>query len=312
MNYLGLDVGATQCRHEWWPEGSAPGGDHPPVPAVAANPADAATALASALLTAARDGGPAAAVCAVAGVGDRATGERMASALRAHGVVFPVAVVGDVLAAAAAGLRGGPGLLIWSGTGSFAVARGRDGSLVRTGGRGAWFGDEGSAFDLVRRAIVAVLQAVDGIGPSTALTSLLTEAFGAPAPARLGAVAQRLTPREIAAKLPVVLRAYTEEDEVAARVFGEGVFALHRLADAALRRVGLDWRGLHIALGGGALTHGAGVRDFLTQLVTVECGEHPQVEVLPPRAAAHAAAWLAHGWHTRQTPQHDWVERVAL
>src|SRR5688572_29463145 len=71
---------------------------------------------------------PAAAVCALAGAGDPNVAGAIAAGLRAGGITFPVAIAGDVLAAAAAGLADGPGVLLWSGTGSFAIARGRDGA----------------------------------------------------------------------------------------------------------------------------------------------------------------------------------------
>src|SRR5204862_5893414 len=113
---------------------------------------------------------PAAAVCALAGAGDPNVAGSIAAGLRAEGITFPIAVVGDVVAAAAAGLAGGPGVLLWAGTGSFAIARAHDGALHRAGGRGHLLGDQGSGYDIVRRAAAAVLLAVDDLGPPTALT----------------------------------------------------------------------------------------------------------------------------------------------
>ena len=310
MSFLGLDVGGSQCRFEWWPSGVLPGGDGTSVQPAVHGLEATADGLARVLLRAAQQASPTAAVCAMAGVGDAATSSALVAALRARGVTFPTAVVGDVLAAAAAGLATGPGVLLWAGTGSFAIARSTDGALHRTGGRGYLLGDQGSGYDLVRRAAAAVLLAVDELGPPTALTPALVAAFAAPAPQRLGAVLQRLSPGEVAARLPVVLEVAAAGDPVANDVLAEGVDALTMLATAAVRKAGLDWRGLPVAVGGGVCSGALGVVDLLRERLRALGAEPPRA--IAPRAAAHAAAWLAHGWHLRQEPQYAWVHRVAL
>jgi glucosamine kinase len=311
VTYLGLDVGGSQCRYEWWPAGIAKGGDAPSVqPAV--HGVDATVAgLFDALQQAARVARPTAAVCALAGVGDLRTSSAIGEGLRARGIAFPVAVVGDVLAAAAAGLMDGPGVLIWAGTGSFAIARAADGELHRTGGRGYLLGDQGSGYDLVRRAAAAVLLAVDDLGPPTALTEALVTAFGAPAPARLGAVLQRLAPGEVGKHLPVVLAVAEAGDAVANEVLQDGVDALGMLAAAAVRKAGLDFTDLPVAVGGGALTQAPALAELLAERLRA-LGARLPVRPIAPRSAALAAAWLAHGHHLGLQPQSSWVTRVAI
>ncbi len=310
MTFLGLDVGGSKCRYEWWPAGSLPGGDARAVqPAVHGIEATVA-GLAEALTAAARTALPTAAVCALAGVGDVATSEAIAAGLRARGVPFPVAVVGDVLAAAAAALAEGPGLLVWSGTGSFAIARAANGELHRIGGRGYLLGDQGSGYDLVRRAAGAVLGAIDELGPATALTEALTKAFGAPSPQRLGAVLQRLDTGAVAQRLPVVLEVAAAGDPVAIEVLEGGMEALAMLAAAAVRRAGLDWRELPVAVGGGVLLGVPALVESLAQRLRVFGAAPPRA--IADRAAAEGAAWLAHGFFTGLEPQRSWVQRVAL
>jgi len=312
MNFLGLDVGGSKCRYEWWPRGNAPGGD-----AETAQPAvhgvDAAvTALERAIVAAtSAHARPQAVVCAVAGGGDRAMATRMSAALRQR-LELPVAVVGDAVAAAAAGLRDGPGIALWSGTGSFAVARGPGGELARAGGRGFAFGDEGSGYDLVRRAIIGVLRAVDGRGRATALTDDLTQAFDAPSPDRLGAVAQRLSPAEVAGRLPVVLDAFERDDWLAADVLMGGMRQLVEVGEAARKRVALEvGDGLRVALGGGVL-RSATLREGLLRLLQAALGCAVEAHEVSAEAAALGAAWLAAGWQEGEQPQHRWVEDVAL
>ncbi len=310
MVFLGLDVGGSKCRFEWWPVGSGIGGDAASVQPAVHGIEATVEGMIAALRQATRVATPTAAVCALAGAGDAKTREALVAGVRAGGVAFPLAVVGDVVAAAAAGLADGPAVLVWSGTGSFAIARAANGELHRVGGRGYLLGDQGSAYDFVRRAAAAALLAVDGLGPTTALTAALTAAFAAPAPERLGAVLQRLSPGEVAAKLPVVLATAAAGDMVAKAVFADGVEALAMLAAAAVRQAGLTSTALPVAFGGGVLTEAAAIAEALSVRLQAVGARAPRV--IAPRGAAQAAAWLAHGWHHRLSPQYEWVNRVAL
>lgn len=308
--YLGLDVGGTKCRWEWLPP-SRPGGSAPGVQPAVQGEAAAVQALAAALRSALA-GAPPPVACAIAmaGAGDRALAGRIANGLRREGMTFPLAVVGDVLAAVAGTLADGPGVLVWAGTGSFAVARAANGELHRTGGRGYLLGDQGSAYDLVRRAAAAVVLAADGLGPATALTEALVREFGAPAPARLGAVLQRLATGEVAARLPSVLEVAAAGDEVAAAVLDEGMEALAMVANAAVRSAGLEWRGLAVVFGGGLLLGAPAVRDLLARRLAA-LGAGP-ARLAEEAAAAHGAAALAQAFAERRQPLAGWVADGAL
>lgn len=266
--------------------------------------------LAQVLRTATAQQQPQAAVCALAGVGDRGTSAAIAAGLRAAGIPFRVAVVGDVLAAAAGALAAGPGVLVWAGTGSFAVARSPQGALVRVGGRGYLLGDQGSGYDLVRRAAAAVLLALDDLGPETGLTAALTAAFGAPSPARLGAVLQRLDTGAVAAKLPIVLEVAASGDDVAQAVLDEGMAALALLANAAVRQASLDWGGLPVVFGGGVLQHVTTLRELLQQhLSRFGAG---RATLADARAGTRGAALLARAFASGTKPLADWVADVAI
>lgn len=67
------------------------------------------------------------------------------------------------------------GIILLAGTGSAAFGRDASGRTARTGGRGPWFSDEGSAFDIGRTAFRAVLHAEEGRGPATMLSEKLLE-----------------------------------------------------------------------------------------------------------------------------------------
>ncbi len=85
----------------------------------------------------------------------------------------------DAWIALAGATAGEPGVIAIAGTGSMAFGRNREDRTARAGGWGYAFGDEGSAFDLVRQALRAVLRSEEGWGPRTALRELLLESTGA-------------------------------------------------------------------------------------------------------------------------------------
>jgi len=79
---------------------------------------------------------------------------------------------------ALAGATGGePGIIVIAGTGSMVYGRNAAGVTARAGGWGYIFGDEGSAFDLARQALRAVLRNEEGWGPPTVLREALLEAL---------------------------------------------------------------------------------------------------------------------------------------
>jgi len=74
---------------------------------------------------------------------------------------------------------GTPGIIVIAGTGSIAFGRNASGKTARAGGWGYIFGDEGSAFDLVRQGMRAILRNEEGWGKPTSLRRTLLDASGA-------------------------------------------------------------------------------------------------------------------------------------
>ncbi|OLZ74545.1 ATPase [Streptomyces sp. IMTB 2501] len=139
--------------------------------------------------------------------------------LRAH-VDVPALVVGDaeLLVPAAAGLDRGVGLV--AGTGSVAVGRRADGTLVQVGGWGALLGDEGGAAGLAREAVRACWGAHDRGEAPDALAAALLDAFGAPeVPALGGALESAADPSaEWGRRAPAVFAAATAGSALARTV----------------------------------------------------------------------------------------------
>lgn len=307
--YLGLDLGGTRSRWAWSDREvhEAPGGIQ-----VAAQGIEKASGKLAQLLaeiwSACPDRTPDMTVIGMAGAGDPAIAEEVGARITRSGLNWPLVVVADVVVSAAAALGGGPGVVIWSGTGSFAVARDEAGRLHRVGGRGHLVGDEGSAYDIVRRAALAVVRALDGIGPKTELTGVMVQAFDCGSPASLGRAMQSCTPAEVASRCPVIVDCAEEGDGVAAKVLRSAAVPLAAQARTAARRAGLDLEEAKLFAGGGALEPDSGYKDMLADVLR-EAGFARDPETMSGGAANGAVA-LAEALHKQLAPMCDWVKRV--
>lgn len=108
--------------------------------------------------------GAEAVVLGVAGRDEVPAHDRAVDALVASRLACPWEAINDVALAHLGAFGGGPGVLILSGTGSMAWARGPAGE-ARVGGWGDVIGDEGSAHWIGREALARAAQALDGRGP---------------------------------------------------------------------------------------------------------------------------------------------------
>src|SRR5580704_13259562 len=105
---------------------------------------------------------PLRASCAgIGGAGRDSVARRMSTFLEKSFPNAAVQVTTDLAITLAAGVGDGEGVILVVGTGSAALGRDAKGKLARAGGRGPWFSDEGSAFDIGRLAVAAVVRAVE-------------------------------------------------------------------------------------------------------------------------------------------------------
>jgi N-acetylglucosamine kinase-like BadF-type ATPase len=168
----------------------------------------------------------------------------------------PVVLQGDLLAMFHSGTHRMDGYAVIAGTGSIA-ARVRDGRLDRVvGGRGWLLGDAGSGFWIGHRVARAVVSALDGQGPETALTPLVLAELGiaaGPAGAALPQVVSALYARR-----PVQLSQFAPlafavaEDPVAGKILSGAAAALADLL-ATVQQPALTGP---VVLGGSVLVRG--------------------------------------------------------
>ena len=157
----------------------------------------------------------------------------------------------DAAIALEAALGTRPGVVVIAGTGSIACGRDHQGRILRVGGWGSVFGDEGSAFDLGRRGIGAALRALDGVGPHTRLAGDICTSLELAEVSEV--VGLSLKPSQIAALARLVIEASGRGDGPARRIVDGAGRELARLAAALIRRLGLRQQSVAVVLAGGLL-----------------------------------------------------------
>jgi len=146
--------------------------------------------------------------------------DAMKEALLRHSPGCEVLLLSEGEACLRAGLGRREGTVALAGTGSIAFGI-EGGAQTALGGWGSWIGDEGSGYDIGRRAIAAAIRAAEGRGPRTALTEAIVDGLG------LGALEELLgrlhgapSPRAFVASVcPIAAAAARGGDAVALAIF---------------------------------------------------------------------------------------------
>jgi glucosamine kinase len=148
-------------------------------------------------------------------------------------------VVHDSVIAIYAATLGRPGIVVNAGTGSFAAGIGLDGKPIRASGWGNIIDDEGSAYDIGRRAMRASLRALDGTERKTTIAKLLVRKF------RLHSLEdivyevhnKPMSTREISSISKLVAQAALNGDQVARGIFAYEGRAMASFVSAIARRL---------------------------------------------------------------------------
>lgn len=194
-------------------------------------------------------------------------------------------------------LEGALGVAVISGTGSIALGRDAQGRQVRTGGWGHVVGDEGSGWEIGRRALRAVARASDGRGPDTALAEAVLRHWDLPsADGIIGVVYPETDKARVAALSRLVLAAAREGDAVARAILAEAADELALAMGAVARRLEFPGGRVPLALAGGLFVNEADFRAMVRERVERE-HRLGQVEVVrdAPLSAARAARELSAG-----------------
>jgi len=148
----------------------------------------------------------------------------------------------DSETALAGALAGGPGVIVIADTGSVAAGLDENGRYLRCGGWGPFLGDEGSAYDLGKRALIEVLREYDGRGSYTILTSLIKEKFGIESVEDIIDIVygNKIDVVEIASIAKLVIKAANEGDHIALSIIDKGAKMLAEMAATVIRRLYLE------------------------------------------------------------------------
>lgn len=187
------------------------------------------------------------AVCAgLGGAGRPGVAKRLSNFFAGSFPNAQIRVTTDLEIAFEAAFGAGEGILLLAGTGSAAFARDANGCTARAGGRGPWFSDEGSAFDIGRRAFAAVARVEEHRGPASNLSQRL---FSWHQAQNWESLLERIAknPDDIFPQtFPLVAQLADKNDAVCREILSSAAESLAELVACVARE--LDWSDREIAV----------------------------------------------------------------
>lgn len=235
--------------------------------------------------------------CGVSGTGREDKAKALRSALDERELAEEVIIDSDGMVAYYDAFEDRAGILLVAGTGSIAYARSPSGTVVRCGGWGPVFGDEGGGGWIGRRALSIVAASSDGREPATALLFPILAATQCEDVQDLISWAATADARGFASLVPAVLTAAGAGDPRASALVTLAVEELVLHIRALARQLFTDERAaVSVALSGGLMQRGSLLRKRLEQrLKSAVPGAQVRAEdVLPARGALRAAARRIH------------------
>ena len=184
-----------------------------------------------------------AALCAgVAGFSSSARREQFSAGLH---TAFPTALISiepDYVPALFGGTGGEPGVLVIAGTGSVAYGENATGEFHKTGAYGYLIDDGGSGYGVGRAALAAVMQAADGTGPATMLTTRVSEYLSLSSLSDIvpGVYGGSLSRVQIASLSRVAAEAAADDDPVARSILMRAGGTLAHLVHGVTQRLFTD------------------------------------------------------------------------
>lgn len=245
-----------------------------------------------ALAHAHQDAGDVRAVCAgIAGAGRPRVARRIAAYLTHAFPQSAIRVTTDIEIALEAAIGSGQGIVVIAGTGSAVCGRNSAGKTARAGGWGPWIGDEGSSYDIGRRAVEASLRARDNLGPATMLgEKILLSAEVRDWDVLIERIAKR--PDNVFPKLfPVVLESAEAGDAVAREILASARKSLAQMAKSIVDTLGLAGQSFTLAKSGGIFGRSAQFDAALDQelAAVAPSARIAPLQIPPARAAAELA-----------------------
>ncbi|MEX0721505.1 MAG: BadF/BadG/BcrA/BcrD ATPase family protein [Balneolaceae bacterium] len=183
-----------------------------------------------------------------------------------------ISVDHDIRISLAGGLAGKEGIALIAGTGSSCYGRRNDNRHWMSGGWGHLIDDRGSAYDIVRQALKAVVRAHDGRGQVTLLTNLMLKGLRID---DISDIMRRLyfegfsgkghpmSKGELASLAPLVIEAAEKKDEVARQILKKGVMELALMVQTVADKLDFSHESVQVVITGGTVQKS----DYLKNLV---------------------------------------------
>lgn len=235
--------------------------------------------------------------CGVAGTGRDEERRALHAALDAKELAEEVVVDSDGLIAMYDALDDRAGILLVVGTGSIAYGRSPAGEVVRCGGWGPVFGDEGSGGWIGRKALGIIAASSDGREPPTALLFPILAATQCEDVQDLVPWAAAADAKMFASLVPVVFTTAASGDPRANALLTLAAEELVLHVRALARQLFTDERAaVAVALSGGLMDRTSPLRKRLEQRLksAVPGAQIRSEEILPARGALRAAARRIH------------------
>ncbi|MEM2912928.1 MAG: BadF/BadG/BcrA/BcrD ATPase family protein [Candidatus Bathyarchaeia archaeon] len=161
-------------------------------------------------------------------------------------------IVNDVVIAFYAVTCGSPGIVVVAGTGSIAYGLNSRGESAFSSGWGWLMGDEGSAFDIARQALIAAAKAYDGRGERTVLVEMFKETFKVEDfKDVVPKIYHEVTSTGIASLSKVVFSAAEEGDKVAIKILKNAGRELGRSVISIARKLFMESEPIIVGASGG-------------------------------------------------------------
>jgi len=231
-------------------------------------------------------------ICAgIGGASRESVANKLKSFLERSFPEAAVEVTTDIDVTLEAAVGQGEGAILIIGTGSAAFGRNEDGETARSGGRGPWFSDEGSAFDIGRRALNAVVRAEELRGPETELSTQILQWLDSRDWSHVLDWVSKNPDDVFPRVFPLVARLGDKGDSVSQGILKSAADSLAGLVCSVLTRLGMDTHEVPVALCGGTLGRSkffdAAIEESLRRVAPSARVFH--LEMKPAEAAAHRA-----------------------
>jgi N-acetylglucosamine kinase-like BadF-type ATPase len=188
----------------------------------------------------------------------------------------------------------GRAIVLLAGTGSAAVGRDLTGQVIRVGGHGPLLGDEGSAYDVGRRAAIAALRASDrGLEDSPLAARILRE-MRVPDWEELQLRVYRVPDEVFPRIFPIVTAAADEGDSAARTLLQEAADELTGLVSDLMERLQLKSQKFLLVKSGGMVGRSAHFDKLLDERLRLAApkAEFGSLVVTAAQAAARLALRL--------------------